>query len=455
MSHRPAPGRARQRAAQFRMDDSAEELLQERTVSFTVGTLFYKPKSRLIRDLGVLALAVMHNERQVPESAPLKVLDAMSGTGVRSLRYCLEAGGPTHVVSNELQFGDHPLASNLAPLVESGSCAVSNDDAVNLYMRAKLSGERFDLVDCDAFGTGMPHTAEAWWSVATGGLLYLCATDSCTTDGHNPHKAMAGYAAVAAKRFPASNEQGLRLFVGAAWREAAARNLHAAPIFSYFHAPSSSFRVMMRLEKPKRPPAAAYDSLAHVVRCKRCGQLASVPSDQLDQAAERLACGCGGAACAGGRSPKTVSGEQQQQQQQQQQHEEPKLEHTEASDAALGRDLQILGPLWVGPMHDAEYLARMAEEAGRREWEDAFALLETMKAEAEAEAGGALLYYHLGEVQRLLSARGLALPPLTDLIALLRAAGHTASHSHIERKAIKTSARLEELVAVVKGRVVS
>ena len=147
--------------------------------------------------------------------------------------------------------------------------------------------------------------------------------------------------------------------------------------------------------------------------------------------------------------------EEEEEEEEEEEHEKPQPEHTEASDAALGREFQILGPLWVGPMHDAEYLARMAEEASRREWEDTFALLETMKAEAEAEAGGALMYYHLGEVQRLLSARGLALPPLTDLIALLRAAGHTASHSHIERKAIKTSARLEELVAVVKGRVVS
>ena len=146
-------------------------------------------------------------------------------------------------------------------LVESGSCAVSNDDAVNLYMRAKPPGSASILSTATLLGPG--YTRPKLVVGGDGWLLYLCATDSCTTDGHNPHKAMAGYAAVAAKRFPASNEQGLRLFVGAAWRKAAARNLHAAPIFS-FHAPSSSFRVMMRLEKPKRPPAAAYDSLPHV-----------------------------------------------------------------------------------------------------------------------------------------------------------------------------------------------
>ena len=390
-------------------------------MTFTVGNLFYRPNSRLIRDLGVLALAVMHGER----SEPLRVLDAMSGTGVRSLRYSHETGGPVKVHSNELQFGDHPLSANLAPLVASGQCVVSNEDAVNLYMRAKLDGARYDLVDCDAFGTGQPHTAEAWWAVSKGGMLYLCATDSCTTDGHNPHKAASGYAAVA-HRLPASNEQGLRLLLGAAWREAAARNLHAAPVFSYFHAPSSSFRVMLRLHKPKRPPARAYESLAHVRRCVRCGQVWAVPS--VDLCAARPACAC--SAC-------------QQQQQQQQQEEEVVEEESRPAD-------QVVGPMWVGPMHDVAFVRRMAAEAEAREWEDAAELLATMASEADAEAEGALLFYHLGELQRQLQSAGLEQPSLSKLIPLLRAQGYGASHSHIEKKALKTSATLKQVVDVVR-----
>lgn len=381
-----------------------EEFTRERSVAFRTGNLFYRPNSRLIRDLGVLALAVAHSDRS-PTAEPLRVLDAMSGTGVRSLRYALESGGATHVHSNELQFGDHPLEDNLHDIVASGACRVSHEDAVNLYLRARLDGERYDLVDCDAFGTGQPHTAEAWWAVAKGGLLYLCATDSCTTDGHNPHKATSGYAAVA-HRFPASNEQGLRLLLGAAWREAAARNLHARPVFSYFHRPSSSFRVMLKLHKPKRPPSHAYASLAHVRRCVASGQLDAVPSTQLGEL-------CSSA---------------------------PSTEH------------QVIGPLWVGPMHDADYVRRMQTEAETRGWDDAAALLSTMASEAEAEAGGALLYYHLGEVQRLLQAEGLDLPPLGSLVSWLHAEGFTASPSHIEKKALKTSATLAQVAALVRRK---
>ena len=397
---------------------TAPSVTTERSASFSVGDLFYRPNSRLIRDLGVLALTVLGTAKSPPasssEAPALQVLDAMSGTGVRALRYVRESPAAVHVHANELMFGDHPLVDNMAPLVAEGRATVTACDAVDLYLRSRLSGERFDMVDADAFGTGMPHTAEAWWAVKEGGLLYLCATDSCTTCGHNAHKATAGYAAVA-HALPAANEQGLRLLLGAAFREAAARHLHAVPVFSYFHRPSSSFRVMLKLHRPKRPPARAYDSLCHVARCTACGQQWRVPSTELGEAAARRPCA-----------------------------------HLHEAGHTL------MGPMWVGPMHDAEYVQRMAEEAERRgeAWDDAAALLRTMASEAEADAAaGAVLHYHLGEVQRYLQAEaGLEQPPLAELVELLRAAGFGASPSHTERKAIKTSATLEQLKEVVQQR---
>ena len=86
-------------------------------------------------------MAVQHRERG-EDARPLRVLDAMSGTGVRALRYVGESGGDTFVHANDLQFGDHPLAANLAPLVERGVCVVSNEDAVTLYHRARAEDER-------------------------------------------------------------------------------------------------------------------------------------------------------------------------------------------------------------------------------------------------------------------------------------------------------------------------
>ena len=254
--------------------------------------------------------------------------------------------------------------------------------------------------------------AEAWWAVKQGGLLYLCATDSCTTCGHNWHKSMQGYAAVA-HAFPAANEQGLRLVLGTAFREAASRNLHAAPVFAFFHRPSSSFRVMMRLVKPKRPRAAAYEALGYLARCTTCGQQWQVPAQSLGDAAACRPC-------------------------------------AHLHDAAI----KLHGPMWLGPMHDASFVSLMADEALRREWHDAADLLQCMQSEAAADAGGALLHYHLGEIQRYLqSEAGIEQPPLREMIDLLRAAGFESSTSHLESKALKTSATLEEVRQVVSATV--
>ena len=41
----------------------ASPLLEERSASFRTGDLFYRPASMLIRDLGVLALAAIREDR--------------------------------------------------------------------------------------------------------------------------------------------------------------------------------------------------------------------------------------------------------------------------------------------------------------------------------------------------------------------------------------------------------
>jgi len=322
-------------------------------------------------------------------------------------------GGPSvHVHANDLQInypGTHPLRENLAAICNAGRCQVSSVNAIDLYMRARLDGLHYDLVDCDAFGTGQPHTGDAWWAVKRGGLLYLCATDSLTTAGLNPGKAAVGFAAVAARKMPSCNEQGVRLLIGAAYREAAARGLHAEPKFGFFHRPSSTIRVMMQLRAAKPPtPTEVENRLQYVARCDTCGEVWRVPAARLGGAGSMRRCA---------HSADTFS---------------------------------VAGPMWAAPMHDAAFLSAMRLEAREREWEDTDALLGVMQSEAAAEAEGAILFYHLGELQRALSARQLVQPPLSAVIQLLQDASYEASRSHIELKAVKTSASIAEIVDCIE-----
>lgn len=62
-------------------------LQREGQVIFQVAAAFYRPKSAIARDLALLAAKLYQQQH-----GTLRVLDAMTGCGVRPLRYLLEAG---------------------------------------------------------------------------------------------------------------------------------------------------------------------------------------------------------------------------------------------------------------------------------------------------------------------------------------------------------------------------
>ena len=104
-------------------------------------------------------------------------------------------------------------------------------------------------------------------------------------------------------------------------------------------------------------------------------------------------------------------------------------------------------------MYDTDFLQAMLDDATARDWDDAAELLEVFLSEAHAEACGAFLFLHLGEVERAIANAGLKQPPLAALVDLLHASGHAASLSHIQSKALKTTASLAEIVSAVAANV--
>ena len=81
----------------------------ERGVEFYLGPSFYRTQSCLSRDLSVLAAALY--KREVGQ---LRVLDVMSGSGIRALRY-LRQGEADFVWANDASLDTHSaLAQNLA-----------------------------------------------------------------------------------------------------------------------------------------------------------------------------------------------------------------------------------------------------------------------------------------------------------------------------------------------------
>lgn len=360
------------------------QLHSEASAKFRVGRAFYRSASRVIRDLGVLAAAVYK-----AETGSLRVLDAMTGCGVRALRYWLESRADW-VLANDANPEIRAIVEqNLSKAIAAGQGKVSNLDANRLFFESYCQQDYYDLVDVDSFGSPAPYLSTVLWATKIGGLLYLTSTDGRTATGHLPENSLRVYGAFA-RCHPAAHEQALRLLIGSVQQQAAAKELGVEPIFSLFV--GSTFRVMLRLVARPVLNAVNYGFLGY---CHRCGDYQTVSWQKLG----RACCPCEGA-------PLTLS-----------------------------------GPLWLGKLHNAEYLQQMQELAQQWQWLEQGELLKLMKAETDYPP----YFYTLGEIGR----RGkMDIPKKLRLIEALQQQGYRATATHINAQAIKTDADLATCIEV-------
>jgi tRNA G26 N,N-dimethylase Trm1 len=245
----------------------------EGKAKFKVGNAFYRPKSRVARDLGVLAAAIYRFD-----TGSLQVLDAMAGCGVCSLRYWKESladwvwaneGNPEH---------SSILHQNLEEAIAASCCQITHLDANQVFFDCYNRSNFYDLVDIDGFGSPAPFYSTSLWAVKIGGLLYLTSTDGRTATGHSPKTSLSVYGAYA-RAHPAAHEQGLRLLIGAVQQQAAAKRLGIEPVFSTF--PDLPF--FHRRQQTQRGDRAAYLSRFHFQVFLQLFQVA-MPGDFLNDA---------------------------------------------------------------------------------------------------------------------------------------------------------------------------
>ncbi|KAF5005606.1 hypothetical protein FDECE_7967 [Fusarium decemcellulare] len=176
-----------------------------------------------------------------------KILDALSASGLRALRYAHELPFVTSVKANDLS---DSAAETIKKNVEHNGLAdkitVTQGDALALMYRAiadDLShrdrhgnpgrANKFDVIDLDPYGTGAPFFDAAVQAVRDdGGLLCITCTDSAVWAGHSYcEKTFALYGGIPIKGMH-SHEAGLRLVLNAVATSAARYGLAIEPLLS-------------------------------------------------------------------------------------------------------------------------------------------------------------------------------------------------------------------------------
>lgn len=386
----------------------------ERGVSFDPGSAFYRSDSAAGRDLAVLAATLHRRHGRPDQSTPFLCLDAMCGCGVRALRYLLQAGAD-FVWANDASEALRPvILANLSrfergsPRVEEGHrrWVVSHNDATRLLAERYLRREYFDVIDVDSFGGDAAYVRAALLALKIGGLLYLTSTDWRSARGYGSRSSLSSYGAYV-RPMPYPNEIGLRMVIGGAAREAALLGFHIIPVFSYFAHHGPIYRVMVQLCNGKENGISNYGFICH---CKSCGQSQTFGFDELGQ----ISCGC--------------------------------------PDRTDVDSISVVGPLWIGPLHDASFLTKMLSLANEWGWAYAIVnsvtlekLLSTMIEESDPRLPPG--YIRLDEISRRAKVNS---PPLVTLVNSLRKEGFSACRSHIGANVIKTNCPIASCINVAR-----
>ena len=360
--------------------------MNEGKARFEVGKAFYKPNSKLVRDLGVLAAVVYRRQR-----GQLRVLEAMAGSGIRSLRYYLESDADFLRVNEGNYELNGLLSQNLANTIPENCYQLTHLDAHRVFFDCFNRRDYFDLVDVDCFGTAAPYLSTMLWATRIGGLMYLTSTDGRTLVGRTPDKSLQAYAAYP-RSHPALQEQALRLIIGSVAQQSGTKGLGIEPIFSLFF--GETYRLMFRLTASANLTADNYGFLGY---CHQCGDYQTINWRKL-----------GKTVCSHDNSALTIS-----------------------------------GAMWLGELHNSEYLQAMKTIAQQWQWDKIVKLLSTMIAEAELPP----YFFTLGEIGK----RGkLDLPQRSVIVKALQDKGYRASETHINPEAIKTNANIHSCIAVAK-----
>jgi tRNA (guanine26-N2/guanine27-N2)-dimethyltransferase len=196
---------------------------------------FYNPVMEVNRDVSVLVV------QKLVEKGASRIIDGLSGTGIRGIRIALEVEGEISVILNDWSESSFELM--LENIKRNGG---DNAKARQEDLNRLLSRHTFDYVDVDPFGTPVLFLDMALKSVDEGGCLAVTATDTAALAGSYPGACMRKYCAEP-MRTRTMHEMGVRILIGHIARRAEDHGKGIHPLVS--HSSDHYYRTYMRVTR--------------------------------------------------------------------------------------------------------------------------------------------------------------------------------------------------------------
>lgn len=404
--------------------------IEEEDVKIRKGTgVFYNPMQKFTRTLTVRVINAYLRGR--PHLENPSILECMSATGLRGIRYCKEIEGRKHVVLNDFSQdvcrtimencrlnGINAELDETCASGEGSTIEVRNMDCRVLMYKNPAS---FDVIDLDPFGTCAPYIESCFEAIKDGGLLCVTSTDAkvlCDKPPESPYK----YYGVLSCNGPASHEIAVRTVLSYASRIASKFGKRVTPLISL----SIDFfiRVFLLVERDGNgsKEVALDNSMYFLCSCQKAYEQKMLERETPTKY----------------RHSKLVTG---------------------GECGLCGRRMCIYGPFWNGAMQDKEFIRTVLASIDQAHVEDRTRgnkenLLKSEQVDRRMhgmlsmveEEENTFLYYKLSGISSILS---LPSPPLVKIISVLLTNGYKVSQTHCKSNSIKTDAPIEVVYKVV------
>ncbi|XP_067006234.1 tRNA (guanine(26)-N(2))-dimethyltransferase isoform X2 [Anabrus simplex] len=337
----------------------------------------------------------------------LVILEALSATGLRSIRYAKEIPGIKQVVANDIsQTAVNSIQENIVHNGVQDLVTTSHDDAVMVMYRHRQPALRFHAIDLDPYGCPSVFLDAAVQSVSDGGLLLVTCTDMAVLAGNSPETCYTKYGAVSL-RTKSCHEMALRITLKCIESHANRYGRYIVPLLSL----SADFyvRVFVRIHTSPVTCKQTTSKLSHVFRCVGCDTTYLQPLGVCNQVKDK---------------PKQLK------------FSLPHGPPVGTLCENCGQKFQMGGPIWSGPLHDPAFVSRLQQLAATGNFGTS-RRMQGMLAVIQEELNDVPLYYMLDKLCATIRSETMS---MLQFRSALMNAGYRVSLSHANRSSIKTDA---------------
>ena len=202
---------------------------KDKVVEYTWSPVFYNPVMTFNRDMSVLVLYTFLRLNGLHGL----VVDALSGSGIRAIRYCVEVNNNIECIANDIDRASYNyIIRNIRLNRVEDRVRATNLDANELMYNLLSRGSRPIFIDIDPFGSPVPFIKSSIMCVRNGGLLGITATDTAPLSGV---KYLAGSRRydVRLRKNDIGDEVGIRVLLSYIARRAAEEDRYIVPLLSY------------------------------------------------------------------------------------------------------------------------------------------------------------------------------------------------------------------------------